>query len=106
MARIIGTRKSSIVGRPGFRQFSQRVLRGRLSVNRVFANDPADGILANIGTKRDVIGSTGQQQNLTGSVSPRVVKDPTGGHGAPHGISEQKKRVVNRGKNRRIRKLR
>jgi hypothetical protein len=67
-------------------------------VRRLFARDPSNGLVANIGTKRDVNPSTGV--NMTAAPNPRVVKAPQVGKNA----TDTHKNVVNRGSNRRVRR--
>jgi hypothetical protein len=70
-------------------------------VTRLFARNPADGKLANIGTKRDVNPLTAV--NMQGQPSPRVVKAPNDARNA----TATHKNVgggIGAGSNRRIRR--
>jgi hypothetical protein len=73
---------------------------GVRSVTRLFAANPADGKLANIGTKRDVNPSTAV--NVVAAPTPNVIKAQQPGRS----VTETHKNVVSRSKNRSIRKLR
>lgn len=70
------------------------------SVTRLFAANPADGKLANIGTKRDVNPSTAV--NVVAAPNPGVIKAGTPGRT----VTETHKNVVSRKTNRSIRRLR
>jgi hypothetical protein len=77
------------------------VVRGFRESTRLFARNPADGKLANIGTKRDVNPLTAV--NMQGQPSPRVVKAPNDARNA----TATHKNVgggIGAGSNRRIRR--
>ena len=105
---------STVRGRPGFKVTSSQGFTGSFvnrtkttkgSVRRLIARNPASGFSALIGTARDILGFTNNPDvpNVTAAPSPRVMSDSRSRRaGTPTGTEH----VVNRGTNRRVRKLR
>lgn len=73
-----------------------RTRAGAASITRLFARDPSNGLVANIGTKRDVNPVT--TVNAQAAPNPRIVKAPV------RSATDTHKNVVNRGTNRRVRR--
>lgn len=68
---------------------------GVAGVSRLFARDPSNGLVANIGTKYDV--NPDVKVNMVAKPSPTVI------NGSRRGVTDTHKGVVNRGTNRRVR---
>lgn len=74
----------------------------KFSVRRLIARDPAKGVSANIGTKRDIGVFTNDPDipNTTAAPSPRILT----AHAKVGYEAKGTKHVVNRGTNRRVKK--
>lgn len=69
---------------------------GVSGVRRLFAHDPSNGVVANIGTKFDV--NPDVKVNVVAKPSPTTIS------GSRRGVTDTHKNVVNRGTNRRVRR--
>lgn len=95
---------NTTTGRPGFKgggsmargpgAFVSKTKAAKGSVRRLIARNPADGISANIGTKRDIGRFTNNSKipNVNSASSPRIVKQPNFTKG--NRVASGQKRIV------------